>query len=374
MRIAIIGGGITGLSTALALNKLGWKASVYERAVSINEIGAGIWLQPNAMQVLDWLGLKEQIIERGALLDKMEITTPDLVPVKKIKQAVVQDAHGNQTVAIHRAKLQQLLLETAQQHLDIHLGHAYVSHQQGSGKLSIQFSHASVEADVLLGCDGIHSAVRRHIDPEASLRYTNQVCWRGISNYPLSSELKNKGKEVWGNGVRFGFSNIADDQVYWFAVAKKSLQTEQMDLEDLPDLFEGFAPEILDMIARTKSVHKAELSDLDRLDTWHQGNVCLLGDAAHATTPNMGQGACQGIEDAYYFANYLHQIRDPQQAFRTFEKNRRRKVDYVVNNSWRFGHAAHHPIGRSFMKVLMKLTPESVLSKQMNRLYAVEAF
>lgn len=111
MKIAIIGGGITGLTTGLALHKLGVESTVYERAPKLSEIGAGVWLQPNAIKVYDWLGLKDQILEAGANLTKVEVTYPDLRPIKRMKKGVVEDEHGNQTVAVHRGKLQSILYE-----------------------------------------------------------------------------------------------------------------------------------------------------------------------------------------------------------------------------------------------------------------------
>ena len=109
MKIGIIGGGISGLTTALALHKWGIQSVVYEQANELNEVGAGIWLQPNAIKVLDWLGIKDKIKVQGIELNRMEITNTQLVPFKKIKHEIVQDEAGNKTIAIHRARLQQLL-------------------------------------------------------------------------------------------------------------------------------------------------------------------------------------------------------------------------------------------------------------------------
>ena len=109
MKIGIIGGGISGLTTALALHKLGIQSVVYEQANELNEVGAGIWLQPNAIKVLDWLGIKDKIKALGIELNRMEITNTQLVPFKKIKNDIVQDEAGNKTIAIHRARLQKLL-------------------------------------------------------------------------------------------------------------------------------------------------------------------------------------------------------------------------------------------------------------------------
>jgi 2-polyprenyl-6-methoxyphenol hydroxylase-like FAD-dependent oxidoreductase len=127
-----------------------------------------------------------------------------------------------------------------------------------------------------------------------------------------------------------------------------------------------------DLISATPSIYKAVLHDLKPMPKWSKNNTILLGDAGHATTPNMGQGACQGIEDAYSFANHLNKHKGLKSCFEQFEKQRRQKVDYVVNTSWKIGKMAHHPITQLMLKSMMKMTPQWVLKKQMRSLYSVE--
>lgn len=374
MKIAIIGGGITGLTTALALHKLGIKSTVYEQAETLNEIGAGIWLQPNAMKILDWLGIKDKMLEKGVQLQKVNIVYPDLTPIKKLKNELVQDEYGNQTVAIHRARLQQVLFDEFSQYGQIELGKKYISQSTKNNKIQINFSAQQIEADMVLGADGIHSQVRQHLFPDSEIRKTNQICWRGISKFKLPESLMYSGRESWGYKRRFGFSHLPDDEVYWFAVKTMDGHKEKTDIKYIQSLFKDFSPVVAEIIERVGFIHTAELTDLKRLKTWHKDNTCLLGDAAHATTPNMGQGACQGIEDAYYISNLLAQNNLSQKTFKIFEQKRRAKVDYVVNTSWRFGQASHSPIMQPIIKLMMKATPEKILTSQMNKVYHVEEF
>lgn len=371
MNISIIGGGITGLTTALALHKNGIKATVYEKADTLQEIGAGIWLQPNAIQILDWLGLKEDILQEGCMLNKMEISYPNLNPIKPIKEAVVADKHGNQTIAIHRGKLQSILYDKCLKTQDIELGASYVNHEYADGKTIIQFNNNTVQSDVLLGADGIHSHVRETLGFDSDFRESEQICTRAISEIELPLELQNEGKEVWGKKRRFGFSQIGPKKVYFFTVINKEICPTEINRKNLAELFKDFHPVIQQIISKSTTLHTTELKDLKRLKTWHKNNTCLLGDAAHATTPNMGQGAGQGIEDAYYISHSLKNSKTVAEAFQNFEKQRRNKVDYVVNNSWRFGKMAHSNTGQLIMKAIMKLTPEKVMSEQMNKLYTV---
>lgn len=382
MNIAIIGGGITGLTTALALSKFGIKAKVYEKSPELNEIGAGVWLQPNAMRIMDLIGIKAEIESLGFTINKMEIANKNLVPFKEIKSNVVQDDYGNQTVAIHRGRLQKLLFEKVSD--SVVLGKDYSGFQKQGDQYEISFKDGSTaKADIILGCDGINSKVRKSMPllANANLRNSGQTCWRGITKFKLPDHLYSKGLENWGKNVRFGLSQISEEEVYWFAVARtKDLNNIDYSKKEIAELFSNFNPLVKEIIESTddKAIHKAELCDLERLFTWRDNEVYLLGDAAHATTPNMGQGACQGIEDAYYFSNLFHKMvkenLGSDLTLKIFEYSRREKVDYIVKNSWRFGKAAHSPIGRGVLKTIMKLTPEKVMSNQMSKLYNIKEF
>ena len=376
MKITIIGGGIAGLTTALALRKLGFEYELFERAKQLNEVGAGIWMQPNALKVLDWLGLGDLVRESGTLLNQVDITNAQLIPFKKTNQEVVQDEKGNKIVAIHRATLQKILFEAIPKE-NINLGYEFKSLEQKEHQLNISFGESAVLSDLVIGADGINSKVRESIFSNTSKRFSGQTCWRGISDIRLPYEFQNTGIESWGKKIRFGFSQVTENQVYWFAVSNASqngtdnvntLQTE------LKNRFSNFNPLVLNIIENTKAekIIRNDISDLNRLEQWHKDKIVLVGDAAHATTPNMGQGAGQGMEDAYYLANILAKHNQLDQALNLFESNRREKVDYVVNNSWRFGQMAHSGFGQIVMKTIMKLTPDKVMKKQMNKLYSIQ--
>ncbi len=373
MQISIIGGGITGLTTGLALRKFGIESTVYEQAESINEIGAGIWLQPNAMKVLEWLELEKAIIEQGQVLNKMEICYPDLRPIKKIKEATVSGADETKTVAIHRGKLQRILFDQFSEVGSIKLGMRYSGHSNQGGKINIDFDHGTLQADILLGADGINSKVRDGMGFASEYRSTNQVCARSIAKINLPEKYRHDGKELWGYKRRFGMSQLFDNMVYFFTVLNKEICPDQITVETLIESFKDFDPLITDIIRASDKMHVAELMDIKRLSSWSKGSACLIGDAAHATTPNMGQGAGQGIEDAFHISKALSEMQGSvEEAFKGFTQKRRKKVDYVVNNSWTFGKMAHHPIGQSVMKGMMKLTPNTLLEKQMKKLYFVE--
>jgi len=338
MLIGIIGGGITGLSTALALQKFGFSSVIFEQAKEFNEVGAGIWVQPNAIKVFNWLGIGERIKQKGIELDSVEITDSKLIPFKKMNRELVYD-EDNRIVAIHRAELQKILVQEVQKTSQISMGTKYVSHETNDKGVTIKFEDGIKIVDLLLGADGINSQVRKSIAPNSMLRNSGQICWRGISQIDLPDALIHSGKEAWGKQIRFGFSQISAKKVYWFAVAKQS-QLNKSETRDgkevVANLFSKFSPIVSKLIANTNSeqIHQAVLHDLKKMNTWYGDKVCLLGDAAHATTPNLGQGACQGIEDAYYISKFLFESKErATDVFKQFEKQRIEKVDYVVNTS-----------------------------------------
>ncbi len=372
MKVSIIGGGITGLSTAIAFGKCGIDCQVFEKTSTIKTVGAGIWMQPNALKVLDWMGVGDSVRNQGMTLLRPDLTNSKLAPFRKTKTDLSKDSDGSLIVAIHRARLQSILMETIPKG-QVKLGKECRNLSKEGDRTVMQFNDGDESTDIVLGADGIHSLVRKQLFPDSSLRYSGQTSWRGVAKMSLPEEYKQKGLEAWGNRIRFGFSPISENEVYWFAVAlAPEGDSDPKDVKKrLLDTFNSFHPLVKEIIDQTETIIRSDIHDLRRLDNWHKGGVGLIGDAAHATTPNMGQGGCQGIEDAYYFATTLRNSPDAETAFRTFEEKRRKKVDYVVNNSWQFGQLAHSKWGQRLAITLIRLTPESVMQKQMKKLYEV---
>ncbi len=377
MKIAIIGGGITGMTTALCLQKRGISCTVYERAPALTVVGAGIWMAPNAMKIFDWLGIRQQVTAAGIPVRDVEITDTRLVPFRKSKDIFISDATGNYITSIHRARLQEIL----QQQLapgTLFLNHDFLHVDTGEAGLDIHFrDQPVVKADLLLGADGIHSGVRKQLFPASPLRYSGQTCWRGVARMTMPEVYRQSAREAWGKRLRFGFSVIGEEEVYWFAVANAPAGENDGggDLRNsLQQKYADFHPLVGEMIASTpeKSIFRSDISDLQPLKTWHQDRILLLGDAAHATTPNMGQGGAQGIEDGFAISRFLEEYRlDYLQAFDMFEKSRRSKVDYIVATSRMIGAVAHHPLKQFLMRNAMKWTPDSTLARQMERVYQV---
>ncbi|QXP64583.1 FAD-dependent monooxygenase [Polaribacter sp. HaHaR_3_91] len=377
MKYTIIGAGIGGLATALAFEQKGIEYQVFEKAPVLNEVGAGIWLAPNALQVLESLGTLEDVIANGNFIDRITIGKQDLSPISDSNQDFIKDFFGYTTVAIHRAALQKLLFDKIPKE-KIFLNKGFESFKEEvSNKIEVTFNDGSkITTDFLIAADGINSKVRQQLFPESCKRYSGQTCWRGIANRLLEDDLLHRGFELWGNTIRFGVSKVAKDKTYWFAVilAKENEHVEvRLVKEKLLKMFSEFNPLITDLIAATDidRIIKSDIHDLKPLKKWHKNNICLIGDAGHATTPNMGQGGAQAIEDAFYLSNLIADNKG-KNVFELFQQKRQKKVDLVVNQSWMTGKMAHWKYGQGFRNFILKSVPKAIINKKMIALYQLE--
>ncbi len=372
MKVDIIGAGIGGLTTAIALSQRGIESRVFEQSGEIKPVGAGIILANNAMQVFDKLGLRQAIEANGNRISSLNITDPFLKQLSSVDLKFFEDKYQVKNIAIHRGKLQQLL--AAQLHSDqLHLNKELIGLEASGTSYDLQFSDGSTKSSgLLLGADGIHSVIRKKLFTENKIRNTHQVCWRGLTDHVLPDQYQHELNEAWGKGDRFGFVQIAPGKVYWYALKTFKQNMEEYTINQLEDYFRSYHEVIQTIIQKTpkESIHTAVISDLHPIRKWYRENVCLLGDAAHATTPNMGQGACQAIEDAYVIAACLEKY-DLPQAFKEYQRLRMAKAHQVVKTSWMIGKMAHwkNPLARQLRTTLMKATPQSVNRRQSAKLF-----
>lgn len=369
-RIYIIGAGIGGLTTALSLKQLGFEVQVVESAPAIKPVGAGIVMANNAMQVYKELGLRPKIEAAGYRVSYMRITDAEFNELSTIDLAAFEQRYRVCNIAIHRADLQGILADELGFD-QITLGKRLVQVEKGDG-YRLHFEDGTEEkAPVLIGADGIHSVVRKQLFPPSTLRNSKQVCWRGICEVDLADRYEHTALEAWGAGRRFGFVRLNPAQVYWYAVADDGTESA-----DLLDLFHDFHPHVLEMITATPaaSVFFSHLYDLKPIHQWAEGEACLIGDAAHATTPNLGQGACQAVEDAYVLKKLFAQGLPVEEVFRQYQALRVKKAHQVVKTSWTIGKVSHwqNPLGIGVRNFVMKNLPASVRQKQLEPLFALD--
>lgn len=372
-RIAIIGAGIGGLTTALAFKQKGLNVIVYESAAEIKPVGAGIGIANNAMQIFKKLGIHEKIENAGVKVSSMNITDHKLQLLSLIDLKEFEVKYGVCNVSIHRAVLQNILAEEIGFE-NIKLSKRLLKIEQNEN-VKLFFEDGSIEtADVVIAADGIKSVVRNQLFDPSQIRDTNQICWRGVSKVSLSKDYSNKAVEAWGKGKRFGFVQVNDQDIYWYAVVNESLINQHDD--NLHDLFADFNNDVLNIIENTSddTVIKNRIIDLKPIHNWFNKKVCLLGDSAHATTPNLGQGACQAIEDAYLLTEIYKEDKPIEAVFKEYQKLRIKKTHLIVNSSWRIGKIAH--IENSFLifsrNLLMRCVPTSINNKQLQSIFNID--
>ena len=368
--ITIIGAGIGGLVTALTLRQQGYAVHIYEGAAEIKPVGAGIIMANNAMQVFKSLGLHQQVEKAGNRISAMKITDNDLKALSVVDLKDFEKQYGVCNIAIHRGALQQLLVEA--------LGKEHISLSKRLVKIEkkddyhLYFEDGSTKtARWLIGADGIHSVVRKQLFPTSSLRDAKQRCWRGVSEMDLPAEYHHELNEAWGKGKRFGFVKIGPNKVYWYALVNENAKEK-----DLSKNFRDFHPDIQSIISQCagSAIFTSNIADLKPIDRWQQEQVCLVGDAAHATTPNLGQGACQAIEDAYVLGKLLAREQDIQAAFQQYERIRMPKALQVVSSSRMVGRLAHvdNRLGVWLRNKLMKNIPASANRKQLETIFKLQ--
>ncbi|WP_062349974.1 FAD-dependent monooxygenase [Herbidospora yilanensis] len=292
----VVGAGIGGLTAAAALRRRGWAVTVLERAASIEPVGAGLAMAPNALRALDVIGVGDPVRRLSAFQGSGGIRTKTGKWLSRTSAEAAQERYGDPTVLLHRAELVDLL---AAQAPEIELG-TPVESVTADGVVTT--AKGELRADLVVAADGLRSRVRAQLFPSLpGPVYAGVTSWRLITPYAGA-----RPSESWGDGQVFGVMPLAGDQVYAYATVPAPPGGSSPDeLADLKRLFAGWHDPIPAVLGGTDPA-KVIRTDIFSLETappaYHSGKVALLGDAAHAMTPNLGQGACQAIEDAVTLA------------------------------------------------------------------------
>lgn len=371
----IIGGGLAGLSAALALQHLGWNVSVYEKANELKELGAGIVLSANAIKALEKLGVAEQVRKIGSPVKKAEIRTWDgklLVNVPVHKQAKL---YGTYSYLIYRPDLQSILYEKLKQETVI-FEKKLIRIEQDAAKITAIFEDGEeAEGDLLIGADGVHSEVRKSIIGSTPSRYSGFTAIRGISNFDddrFPVELGG-GFEAWGPGKRFGFSHLGSGRIFWFS-AINTPQGTMITIEDRKKAaLETFKSSFEPIEAVIESTNESdillhEIFDRSPLKYWSKGRATLIGDAAHPMLPNLGQGGAQALEDALVLSRSLEKYpNNVQQAFIMYEKIRIPRTTQVVRGSRAMARLMQleNPLAIDFRNLMLRSMPDSVQIKRL---------
>jgi salicylate hydroxylase len=332
-RVAVVGGGIGGLTAAVAMHRHGIDVKVYEQSPQITEIGAGVSLSPNAIKAFRALGLAAPISEIGFESDNQLVRTWNTGEVvsKVFRKGVYEKEFGAPYLSVHRADLVNVLHRQLPDSV-FRLGMRCVSAEVTSTNARAYFADGSAEeADILVGADGIRSAVRRTLFGDESPRFTGSVCWRGLvplDTFPpglISTDLTlymGPRSHVIHFMVRGGkiINFVAHVETSsWMGDS----WTRECDRSEVLKTFAGWFPPLLQLLGSSERYYKWALYDRDPLDQWTKDRATLLGDAAHPMLPHIGQGACMAIEDGYALAEMIRQLpNDLNEALRRYERIR----------------------------------------------------
>ena len=350
-QIAIIGGGIGGLTAALAFRQFGLQPEVFEQAPALLDVGAAIAIWPNAMRVLERLQLSEKIFEKAGVMKKIEWR--DQVGFMINRVSIEKTA-----VALHRADLQSTLLHSLPED-SIHLNKAFVNCKQQDDKVIATFANGnSVATDFLIGADGIHSDVRLQFINDGEPIDRGYTVWRGISPEVPNQLPPATAIELHGRGKRFGIGPVGLRRLGWWATAN------DVDTDDLMLLFAGWYRPVLELIEATpkKSILKTRAMDREPINNWGSGRMTLLGDAIHPTTPNLGQGGCLAMEDALVLARCFEKYGAVEEALRRYERLRYKRTAAITKYSRYYGATGQweNVWARGLRKTALTLVPETV--------------
>ena len=362
LRVCIVGGGIGGLTLAGLLQADGHAVTVLERTPAWAPVGAGIVLAPNAMRVASALGIRDRLQARGFLPDGTGITDASGASLSRIDSAEAEDRFGG-LVALHRAILHEELLGCVDDS-SIRLGTSVTEVvTDGDQALVVDTDGQRERYDVVVGADGIRSAVRDLAFGPNPPTYSGYTCWRFVVEHEQHIRAVT---EMWGRGRRFGIVPIESGRAYCFATSNEPARQEDPDGERITRFqrrfagFGGHAPAMLAALTDDAQLLRGDIEEVVQ-DGWSRGRVALIGDAAHALTPNMGQGAGMAMEDALVLSRCLAS-EDVNVALRGYESLRRARVEWVRSRSRQIGRVGQwsNPIACWVRGALMKMVPPRV--------------
>lgn len=339
MDVAILGGGIGGLATAVSLRQIGMTVSVYERRSSANSLGAGIVCWPNASFVLSELGLLDELRAVSSKVVGMQRLTSDGGRLGLLNVRLLDDSMGYPSLAVLRRDLIDLLLRRAEKlDIPIHFSCQATAIDPDGDQCRVRFDDGRfIAPNLIIGADGRMSSIaRQFITGDSRPVFQKFLNWIGIARRAPARSEAGTICDYWGVGARFGIVPVSNDTVYWaggVAINKEHFEDTAEDIDHLHTTFAGWPAPVRDIVSQTSKVNtkRVVLYDHEPVSVWHKGNVLMIGDAAHAALPTSGQGAAQALEDAWCLQQEMIQSQgNMESVLARFTQRRREKTKRIT--------------------------------------------
>ncbi|WP_193180953.1 FAD-dependent monooxygenase [Nisaea sediminum] len=367
----IIGSGVGGLSAAIALSRIGVACEIFERGTEIGRGGTGLTLWPNALRALEKLGITRNVTRHADPLQRGEIFTSKGLPLTSVDLSEISRRSGMPLICLRRSDLYGALLD-ALPDVPIHTGKRCVSWREHADGITAQFEDGSTATgDFLVAADGIRSRLRHIMLGEDPLRYVGWMTWRGVADLPPGTFPSGLYREFFGRGSRFGIFAIRADRVYWYGtLSTEADERAPVDPSHRPEALAHFRdwPEpAATVIASTEDANlvRTGVYDTEPLPRWAKGRMAVLGDAAHPMTPDLGQGACQAIEDALALADSVVEGGAVPDILQRYEARGLARTQGLVARSRRVGKMRQwrHPLLTALRAATMRAIPPKLLLK-----------
>lgn len=343
-RALIIGGGIGGLTAASSLHRSGIEVQVYERAAALQQIqvGGAIHLWHNGMRGLQRLGLGDRVAAVGgsaAVVHTAEMRNWRGRLLTRWSPERIEQKVGAPTIGIIRPDLHRVLVDAVEPGR-LELGRECIGFKQANGHVVARFADGSEEqGDLLIGADGLRSAVRRELRGEEPLRFARYASWQALCEYRDEATPDGLFWIVWGPAARFLFYRVSSERLYWegtFATDPGGHDPAGGRKQAVAARFAGWNHPVEAIIAATEeaAITRADIYDRPPIKQWGVGRVTLLGDAAHPMTNAAGQGANQTIEDAVVLGARLERNHDLESGLRDYEQERIKRSAKIAKLAW----------------------------------------
>ncbi|MGN5376563.1 FAD-dependent monooxygenase [Streptomyces lasalocidi] len=372
----VVGGGIGGLAAAIGLYRIGWAVTVLERASLREDAGAGISLAANGLRALDELGVGKAVREASQGQYSGGTRTPRGGRLTQLDGSALEKAVGTPIMGIPRSALHRILRDCLPAASLVIGSEVAGVEQTGPGAVQVDCGATVLNADLVVAADGIGSNVRSRLFPDhPGPVHSGSTVLRAITEHAV--DLRTDFELTWGRGSEFGHIAFLDGRAEWHAVLSHPAGTRFADpLAEVRRRFHTWhdpIPALLDA-TRPAAVLHHDVSELRTpLPAYAVGRIALLGDAAHAMTPNLGQGACQALEDAVTLAAALGAESTVETALARYDAERRPRSQAVARaarQAGRMGQQLSHPLAVTLRNTAMRLTPSRVATRMILRHHA----